>query len=69
MPVLPSPDAMPSRMIAGGETLRDIQYVELHKDWAEGVKRLLDVVAPDDARQRDARLSYVSESPALAHLE
>ena len=41
IPVLLSGSAIPERHIGGGETLRDIQWVDLTRDWEDGVRRLL----------------------------
>ena len=31
---------IPDRSIGGGESLRDLQYIELHKDWDIGIQRI-----------------------------
>jgi hypothetical protein len=36
---------IPNIDIAEGETLQDLQYVNLHKDWEEGIQSLLKVIA------------------------
>lgn len=37
---------IPDIDIGAGKTLRDLQYVELYKDWDDGVSKLLDVIHP-----------------------
>jgi hypothetical protein len=37
---------IPDFDIGRGKTLRSLQYVELHKDWNAGVKRIIDVIKP-----------------------
>ena len=37
---------VPDLDIGAGETLSDIQYVELYPDWDAGVRLIVDVVAP-----------------------
>ena len=37
---------IPDRSIGGGETLRSLQFVELYRDWSDGVSQILSVVAP-----------------------
>jgi hypothetical protein len=50
IPVLLDPGTVPDRAIGGGETLRDIQYVDLHSGWSEGVRRLAFVMNPPSTR-------------------
>jgi len=45
IPVLLSECSVPERDIGGGETLRDIQWVDLEKDWEAGVQRILAAVS------------------------
>lgn len=47
IPVLLSECEIPNRNIGGGETLRSIQWVELYKDWDNGVRLILSVIQPD----------------------
>ena len=37
---------IPDWDIGPGKTLRDLQYIELYKDWDDGIKRILEVLAP-----------------------
>ena len=45
IPVVLSGSGVPDRDIGGGETLRDIQWVDLSSDWSRGVQKILEVVA------------------------
>ncbi len=36
---------IPDIDIGGGETLRDLQYVDLHRNWDAGIQRLLDTIS------------------------
>ena len=38
---------MPDRNIGGGETLRDLHYINLYKDWDVGIQSILKVVQPE----------------------
>lgn len=38
---------IPDYDIGAGETLQDLQYVELYKDWNDGIQRILNVIQPD----------------------
>lgn len=40
---------IPDRDIGGGETLQDLQYVELYKDWNAGVQRILKAIHPESS--------------------
>ena len=46
IPVLVSECEVPDRKISEGETLQDIQWVELYEDWDAGIQRILEVVSP-----------------------
>lgn len=46
IPILLTDASIPDRPIGAGETLRDIQWVSLYEDWDDGIRRILDVVAP-----------------------
>jgi len=41
IPVKLSECEIPDRSIGAGETLQDLQYVELYKNWDDGIKRIL----------------------------
>lgn len=44
IPVLLSECKVPSNSIGGGQTLQDIQWVELYSNWTEGLRKILDVI-------------------------
>jgi signal transduction histidine kinase len=37
---------IPAYGIGGGETIRSLQWVDLHKDWEDGIRRIISVVRP-----------------------
>ncbi len=41
IPVLLSECKVPNRTIGGGQTLRDLQWEPIHKDWERGISRIL----------------------------
>lgn len=51
IPVLLSDTDIPNRSIGAGETLRDIQWVELYRNWNDGIKRILSVIQPDSVEE------------------
>lgn len=55
IPVLFSGE-VPDRSIGGGETLRDIQWVDLRLDWEDGIRRIINVIAPNTAEHTDIEL-------------
>ena len=46
IPVKLNKCGIPDRSIGAGETLEDLNYVELYKDWDTGIQRILDVIQP-----------------------
>ena len=44
IPVKLSECEIPDREIGGGETLEDLQYVELYKNWDDGIQKILSVI-------------------------
>jgi HEAT repeat protein len=46
IPVLLEECDVPTRSTRAGETLQDLQYVELYRDWDAGIKEMLDVIQP-----------------------
>ena len=56
IPVRLSDCKIPNRTVGAGETLRSLQWVDLFKDFEEGVKRILFVVTGDTYR------SYIKSS-------
>jgi HEAT repeat protein len=55
IPVLLDDGEVPDRSIGGGETLRSLQWVNLSKDWDDGIRRILSIVAPDSTRVYELR--------------
>jgi class 3 adenylate cyclase len=53
IPALLQGGTVPDRPIGGGETLRDIQWVDLASDWSTGVERLLKVMRGDEPSTRE----------------
>jgi class 3 adenylate cyclase len=47
IPVILKGGRVPDRPIGGGETLRDLQWVDLNQDWDEGLRRILGVLCPE----------------------
>jgi|RhiMetdeSRZDD1v2_1073273.scaffolds.fasta_scaffold160400_3 class 3 adenylate cyclase len=47
IPILLEGGMVPDRPIGGGETLRDIQWVDLIEDWDGGLRRILNVLRPE----------------------
>lgn len=47
IPVKLSPCDIPERPIGPGETLADLQYLDLHSDWQTGLQSLLAVIGPE----------------------
>jgi hypothetical protein len=54
IPVRLSDIPIPDRSIGGGETLRDIQWVDLFSDWGSGLRRILEVIHPAATAPLDA---------------
>ena len=44
---------IPDRSIGGGESLRDLQYIELHKDWDIGIQRISSLIWHDHSKLED----------------
>lgn len=53
IPVLLSPCEVPEIEIVALRTLRDIQWVELYKDWDDGVRRIIKVIRPEHIIGKD----------------
>lgn len=47
IPILLSETQVPNRDIGAGETLRSIQWVELYKNWDDGIRSILAVIQPE----------------------
>ncbi len=66
IPVRLSDCQIPENVIGAGETLRDLQRVDLWQDWDEGIRRILDVAAPDGPVPDEVRAELIrldSEDP------
>jgi hypothetical protein len=50
IPVLLTDCSVPDRLIGGGESLRDIQWVSLSNDWDAGVQRLVQTLGSREGR-------------------
>lgn len=50
IPVLLNECDIPDRDIGAGETLRSLQWVSLYENWADGIGRILAVVAPTSGK-------------------
>src|SRR5206468_2173271 len=44
IPVKLSPCEVPEYPIGPGQSLRDLQYVEMYKDWETGIRKVLSVI-------------------------
>lgn len=63
IPVMLVECPMLDRSIGGGETLQDLQWVPLHKDWESGLRAILSIVRPKhDQRFDSLLLEAVSDS-------
>jgi hypothetical protein len=49
IPVLLDECQVPVRSIGGGESLADLHWLKLYENWTDGLRRLLEVVAPREA--------------------
>ena len=63
IPVLFQGGTVPDRPIGGGETLRDIQWVDLAEDWDNGVRRILSVLLPYHSVVLLIHLLYSTSAP------
>ncbi|HOD97353.1 MAG TPA: TIR domain-containing protein [Syntrophales bacterium] len=54
IPIVLKGGRVPDRPIGGGETLRDVQWVDLAEDWEEGLRRILTVLRPEAAHRKGA---------------
>lgn len=60
IPVKLSACKIPNRSIGAGQTLDDLDYVDLHADWTAGVIRLLSVIQP---HKKNSLKPFRSSSP------
>jgi len=63
IPVLLEGGIVPDRPIGGGETLRDIQWIDLTEDWDNGVRRILNVILPYRSVTSIIELRYPTSAP------
>ena len=47
IPVILNECDIPERDIGAGETFKDLQWTNLHKDWDAGIQRILKVISPE----------------------
>lgn len=65
IPVLLSATDVPDRDIGGGETLRDLQFVDLATDWEGGIAAIQNVVATRDSQPASRAPSSGQNGPTL----
>lgn len=63
IPVMLSRCEIPNRSIGAGETLRSLQWIDLSKNWNDGIRRILAVVQPISSRVDELIQALDSESP------
>lgn len=70
IPILLEGGVVPDRPIGGGETLRDIQWVDVVSDWNLGLQRILSVIKPSSDRKdlRPDELEILSKTVLIADL-
>ncbi len=57
---------IPDRDIGGGETLRDLQYVNLYEDWESNLQDILKVVQPTSSKTINAIIEWSEGLKAVA---
>jgi hypothetical protein len=62
IPVLLSGCDVPARSIGAGETLRDIQWVELHRNWEDGIARIAAAIDPNAQISQPPRVWQLKDS-------
>jgi HEAT repeat protein len=62
IPVLVNEREVPDRDIGAGETLRSLQWVDLYKDWEDGVRRILSVIEPKSAKLYQLQNALMDQS-------
>ena len=62
IPVLLSESEVPARNIGAGETLRDIQWVDLHQNWEQGVIKIATAIDPDAEIGQSPRVWQLNDS-------
>jgi len=78
IPVKLSECEIPDREIGAGETIQDLQWLELHSNWSESFQQILDVIQPlpkvvryiaellHPTKSQETRLSAVTALGAIA---
>lgn len=64
LPVALTPGSVPRHVIGSGESLHDIQYVQLYSEWDLGVERLVEVITSTGTLQRGAETRSNAEAAA-----
>jgi len=62
IPVALSECEIPARSIGAGETLRDIHWVELHRNWDDGIASIAAAIDPNAGIDRPPRMPQLHES-------
>lgn len=65
IPVKLSNTNISDRDIGAGETLQDLQFVDLAQDWDRGVQRILELIVPSHMQIRRLLEELYSEYPSL----
>ena len=68
IPVLLSECEVPARGIGAGETLADIQWVELYRDWEPGIIRIAAAIDPDAQIAKPPRVWQLKDNEWLAFM-
>ncbi len=69
LPVLLSTCEPPNRSIGAGETLRDLQWTDLTKDWKLGIARLIGAISPRPSLTSASEAQLVAEVRAGKSIE
>ena len=70
IPLVLTPGALPDRSIGGGETLRDLQWIDLSEDWEAGVNALVSAIKGKLATDEDMKiLTRISSAVASGDQE
>ena len=68
IPLLLTGGTVPDKPIGGGETLRDIQWVDLTENWVAGLERILAVLSPDAPLRQPSRIKHSSQTILFSDL-
>ncbi|HXD32964.1 MAG TPA: TIR domain-containing protein [Pyrinomonadaceae bacterium] len=66
IPVLVSRCEIPSRSIGAGETVRDLQWVDLYTDWSRGVHQIASVILDQRKLAIDQALKFHQRPPVMS---